>query len=103
MKYIGQKVLLIIHLHSLPFFYMTCRPIHHAAQNPSTLDNRTVQAVWARRELDLRTGAAFTRLLTLKLKAILDNQVISYGKLKREQTFDYYCFFIDLIYVFFFF
>jgi DNA topoisomerase-3 len=44
---------------------------------------RLVDAVEARRELDLRIGAAFTRLQTLRLRQRirdLDNRVISYGK-----------------------
>ncbi|CAO3597197.1 unnamed protein product [Absidia cylindrospora] len=62
------------------FSAMQPGPIHNAAQNPSTLDDLTVQAVLARRELDLRTGAAFTRLQTLQLRTLLgDNKLISYG------------------------
>ncbi|KAI8333699.1 DNA topoisomerase [Chlamydoabsidia padenii] len=64
------------------FSAMQPGPIHSAAQNPQTLDERTVQAVMARRELDLRTGAAFTRLQTLNLRSCIgggESMVISYG------------------------
>jgi DNA topoisomerase-3 len=49
------------------------------------LDERQVDAVNARAELDLRVGAAFTRLQTLRLKNILNGgefskKLISYGK-----------------------
>ncbi|CAD6503171.1 BgTH12-02839 [Blumeria graminis f. sp. triticale] len=59
-----------------------------AAKNPTRLDDRQVDAVAARIEVDLRIGLAFTRYLTLTLRPIcgalsktLDgkNRVISYG------------------------
>jgi DNA topoisomerase-3 len=55
-----------------------------AARNPVTLDERQANAVRARIEIDLRTGAAFTRILTNTLKpmvkAVDENlKVISYG------------------------
>lgn len=54
----------------------------HAARNPVELDFRQASAVDARIELDLRIGAAFTRLQTLQLQALSDNlkdMTISYG------------------------
>ncbi|SAM08471.1 hypothetical protein [Absidia glauca] len=70
------------------FSAMQPGPIHHAAQNPKTLDECTVQAVMTRRELDLRTGAAFTRLQTLNLRGYVrdEKMVISYVDqyLRRE-------------------
>jgi DNA topoisomerase-3 len=47
---------------------MLIRDINRAAQNPSELDMRTVDAVKARSELDLRIGAAFTRLQSLRIR-----------------------------------
>lgn len=57
-----------------------------AAKRPVQLDERQVQAVEARIELDLKIGSAFTRSLTLKLKALggpFDGSVISYGTLSK--------------------
>lgn len=53
-----------------------------AARSPIDLDEKQANAVAARIELDLRIGAAFTRLQTLNLQPLspkLDNQIISYG------------------------
>ncbi|KAL4923659.1 DNA topoisomerase 3 [Aspergillus undulatus] len=54
----------------------------NAAMGLIDLDERQANAVAARIELDLRIGAAFTRLLTLQLQSVhasLAQQVISYG------------------------
>ena len=56
--------------------------IIQAAQNPIELDDRQASAVATRIELDLRIGAAFTRLQTLQLKTLgdlLSDKIISYG------------------------
>lgn len=55
-----------------------------AARMPVELDECQANAVAARIELDLRIGAAFTRLQTLQLQnlaAVLGDRIISYGKL----------------------
>lgn len=60
------------------------RHILNASRNLALLDDKQVQAVASRIELDLRIGYAFTRFLTLKLRELGDplrNLVISYGKL----------------------
>ncbi|KAL9108741.1 MAG: hypothetical protein Q9227_006537 [Pyrenula ochraceoflavens] len=56
--------------------------IIHAAHHPIELDERQANAVAARTELDLRIGAAFTRLQTLQLRTLggeIKDQIISYG------------------------
>ena len=52
-----------------------------AARHPVALDDRQANAVAARMEIDFRTGAAFTRCLTLKLQSLLseEKKIISYG------------------------
>ncbi|KAL6703839.1 DNA topoisomerase [Coniothyrium glycines] len=56
-----------------------------ASQNPIQLDEAQAQAVSARIELDLRLGAAFTRMQTLALQNMIPSQseerkkIISYG------------------------
>jgi DNA topoisomerase III len=55
-----------------------------AARRLVNLDERQVNAVAARMELDLRTGAALTRFLTLNLRPLcsaLQDKTISYGGL----------------------
>ena len=62
---------------------MAISHVLQAARNPVDLDERQANAVAARIELDLRIGAAFTRLQTLQLQTMggeLDGRVISYGR-----------------------
>ena len=61
------------------------RHVIRAAQNPINLDERQVNAVAARVELDLRIGYAFSRFSTLSLQTMggdLSNKTISYGRSK---------------------
>lgn len=68
-----------------PSLLLSTDPRSHviqAAQNPIDLDDRQANAVATRIELDLRIGAAFTRLQTLNLKSLgdlLSDKIISYG------------------------
>lgn len=62
----------------------TKRQIHRAAQHPVELDKAQAEAVEARIFLDLRIGAAFTRMQTLTLQNRLPQfrekrDVVSYG------------------------
>ena len=65
------------------------RHVVRAAQNAINLDERQVNAVAARIELDLRIGAAFTRFNTLTLQTMggdLERRVISYGQPWRAKN-----------------
>ncbi|KAF8149452.1 DNA topoisomerase [Crassisporium funariophilum] len=66
------------------FSAIIAQQIHHAAQNPVELDRRQADAVEARIILDLKVGAAFTRLQTLILQGRVPQiaegkSVVSYG------------------------
>ena len=68
------------------------RQIHNAAQHPVELDKRQADAVELRMILDLKIGAAFTRLQTLTLRnrvhQIAENpSVVSYGTVFCEIVF----------------
>jgi DNA topoisomerase III len=59
------------------------RQIHRAARNPVELDMNQANAVEARIQLDLRIGAAFTRLQTLTLQPKFEDlkeKVLSFGE-----------------------
>ena len=57
------------------------RDIHHALANLVPPDQRQSEAVLARSEIDLRLGAAFTRLQTLSLQNKFEGleSLLSYG------------------------
>ena len=58
-----------------------------AARRLSNLDEKQVNAVAARIELDLRIGYAFSRFITNSLRTLrgpMDNLVISYGEWPQE-------------------
>ena len=59
-----------------------CSQIHAACRNADELDMRQAAAVEARINLDLRIGAAFTRLTTMNIQSRVPELegVISYGK-----------------------
>lgn len=68
------------------FFHRQCSPhnrhVLRAARALTDVDENQANAVAARIELDLRIGAAFTRLQSLQLQrmcADLSNKLISYG------------------------
>ncbi|KAI6169344.1 DNA topoisomerase III [Pisolithus thermaeus] len=65
------------------FSAIIAQQIHRAAQHPVDLDKAQADAVEARIILDLRIGAAFTRMQTLTLQQRLpqfrDVRVVSYG------------------------
>lgn len=63
-----------------------CRQIHQACRQANDLDMRQADAVSARIDLDLRAGAAFTRLMTVTLQnriPDLADQTISYGEFSQ--------------------
>ncbi|KAI0302708.1 DNA topoisomerase [Russula brevipes] len=63
------------------FSAIIAQQIHHAAQHPVELDYSQASAVEARITLDLRIGAAFTRMQTLTLQPLFQQitTVVSYG------------------------
>jgi DNA topoisomerase-3 len=66
--------------------------ILRAAQQLIDLDDRQANAVAARIELDLRIGAAFTRLQTLQLQnltTVLNEKTISYGMVLQSTQVHY--------------
>ncbi len=66
---------------------VTGSELKRALSRLDRLDMKSVTAVETRSELDLRTGAIFTRFQTLKLRQhfsdILAKEIISYGKKKK--------------------
>ena len=70
-------------IHRAQFSAITRRDLETAFNNPVEPDKYQNEAVLARQEIDLRTGAAFTRLQTMWIKetypkAVLQ-KVVSYG------------------------
>ncbi|KAL0956762.1 hypothetical protein HGRIS_002881 [Hohenbuehelia grisea] len=63
------------------FSAIIAQQIHNAAQHPVELDQAQADAVEARTILDLKIGAAFTRMQTKTLQNLLpgDRQLVSYG------------------------
>jgi len=63
------------------FSAVTYHDITGALSNLREIDRKVVQMVRVRQEIDLRSGAAFTRLLTMKLEGIVNSEsrIISYG------------------------
>ncbi|KAF9557949.1 prokaryotic type I DNA topoisomerase [Agrocybe pediades] len=66
------------------FSAIIAQQIHNAAQHPVELDRRQADAVEARIILDLKVGAAFTRLQTMTLQTQIqqigdEKNVVSYG------------------------
>lgn len=66
------------------FSHTQTNHIINAARNPVKLHRGSIDAVDIRRELDLRTGACFTRFLTTLYRGVLNQQqqsdlIVSYG------------------------
>ena len=69
-----------IQIHRARFSSLDPYEIRRAAQNLTVLDERLSDAVAARSELDLRIGACFTRLQTVRIQSKFSlKDVISYG------------------------
>lgn len=72
-----------ISVHRAKFSEITAASIFRAVSNLEQPNKNVSDAVEVRQELDLRTGAAFTRLQTLRLQKVfpdkLDGKLISYG------------------------
>lgn len=69
-----------IQVHRARFAVIQRNDIVRAWENLDVLDSKQAQAVEARSELDLRIGAAFTRMQTLHLQNVLNSSTpISYG------------------------
>jgi hypothetical protein len=65
-----------------------------AARRLANLDEKQVNAVAARIELDLRIGYAFSRFITNSLRTLhgpMDNLVISYGEFSTTLNFRSLC------------
>jgi len=74
----------VVSVSSTSFHADGTRHVVQAANRPIALDERQVNAVSARIELDLRIGSSFTRMQTLSLKSMIDHlqeiKAISYGQ-----------------------
>lgn len=73
-----------LQVHRAKFSVMLAPNLKQACQNPVAMDQRLVDAVDARSEVDLRVGAALTRYQTMTLQNSFPDlkEVISYGKPK---------------------
>ncbi|SCW04097.1 LAFE_0H05864g1_1 [Lachancea fermentati] len=69
------------------FSHLEARHILQAARNPQRLDQRAVDAVRTRMEIDLRSGVAFTRFLTELLGSKIERD--SNGKKKQRPVISY--------------
>ncbi|ORE01535.1 DNA topoisomerase [Rhizopus microsporus var. microsporus] len=82
-KDLCQSVKPNIQIWRAQFSAMQPAAIHHAARNHVELDMKQVYAVNTRQELDLRIGAAFTRLQTKNLRNFFEQvgkkKLLSYG------------------------
>ncbi|KAG0664482.1 DNA topoisomerase [Maudiozyma exigua] len=65
------------------FSHLERRHIINAARNPERLDQRAVEAVGTRIELDLRTGVSFTRLLTDTMARKVEMNTLSQNNNRR--------------------
>ncbi|CCA71076.1 related to DNA topoisomerase III alpha [Serendipita indica DSM 11827] len=78
-----QKVNRRIKIKRARFSAIIADQIHRAAQNPTNLDLAQADAVIARQMLDLRLGAAFTRMQCMALQNrfgnLLEGKLVSYG------------------------
>lgn len=86
-----RERMLLIWTPCLVFTSLTiCSHILSAARRLDSLDEKQVDAVAARIELDLRIGYAFTRFLTLNLRPLggpLSGLTLSYGRLSLTFIF----------------
>lgn len=87
---IAKSVPLLLHVQLV--LMLETSQIHHAMQNPVELDMNQAHSVDARTILDLRLGAAFTRMQTLALQQSFPElsqeqrkSVISYGECSYMQ------------------
>ncbi|KAG0670865.1 DNA topoisomerase [Kluyveromyces marxianus] len=73
------------------FSHLDPSHIIYAANNPRSLDQRQVDAVRARQEIDLRAGLAFTRLLTGSYRSLLqsDHEYIQLAKKSDKPIISY--------------
>jgi DNA topoisomerase-3 len=88
-EHIGAEIINVCHrqnprleVYRAIFSEITAPSVNRALQNVVRLDQNKVDAVDCRSELDLRIGAAFTRLQTLHLQSAIPNVlegVVSYG------------------------
>ena len=77
---ICKKINSRLEIHRIRFAALSPAEIWNAFQNPTIINRNDALAVKLRMEIDLRTGAAFTRFQTSRYKGILPgDEAISYG------------------------